>query len=119
MEHYTVLFYLETTIHVSGGTITHHQEGKQLYLQHLAFVTLLLLPVAELVLHSSTNSLHSSTKSSTKAAGSSNGVTNTRCCRYNSNKSPTRRNSFQVYYPDVYLRLNMFRALSRPLSGAQ
>ena len=28
-------FNLETTLHVSGGTITHHQERKQLYLQHL------------------------------------------------------------------------------------
>jgi hypothetical protein len=26
------LFYLETALHVSGGTITHHQERKQLYL---------------------------------------------------------------------------------------
>jgi hypothetical protein len=32
------LFYLETALHVSGGTITHHQECKQLYLQHLVFV---------------------------------------------------------------------------------
>jgi len=37
----------------------------------------------------------------------------------NSNKSPPRCNSFPVYYPDVYLQLNMFRAFSRPLSGAQ
>jgi len=37
----------------------------------------------------------------------------------NSNKSPTRCNSFSVYYPDVYLQLNMFRAFSRPSSGAQ
>jgi hypothetical protein len=47
------LFYLETALHVSGGTITHHQERKQLYLQHLVFVTPLLLPAAiveELVL---------------------------------------------------------------------
>jgi len=29
------LFYLETALHVSGGTITHHQERKQLYLQLL------------------------------------------------------------------------------------
>ena len=36
-----------------------------------------------------------------------------------SNKSPTRCNHFTVYYPDVYLQLNMFRALSRPSSGAQ
>jgi hypothetical protein len=28
-------FYLETALHVSGGTITHHQERKQLHLQHL------------------------------------------------------------------------------------
>jgi len=34
------LFYLETAVHVSGGTTTHHQERKQLYLQHLVFVTL-------------------------------------------------------------------------------
>jgi hypothetical protein len=38
---------------------------------------------------------------------------------FNSNKSPTRCNSFSVYYPDVYLQLNMFRAFSRPSSGAQ
>jgi hypothetical protein len=46
MQRYTVYFYLETTLHVSGGTTTHHQERKQLYLQHLAFVTPLLLPAA-------------------------------------------------------------------------
>jgi hypothetical protein len=37
------LFYLETTLHVSGGTTIHHQERKQLYLQHLVFITPLLL----------------------------------------------------------------------------
>jgi len=57
------LFYLETTLHVLGGTTAHHQERKQLYLQHLVFVTPLLLPTFI-------------------AAGSSNGVTNTRFCRY-------------------------------------
>jgi len=56
------LFYLETALLVSGGTSTRHQERRQLYLHHLVFVTPLLLPVAI-------------------AAGSSNGVTNTRCCR--------------------------------------
>jgi len=41
------LFYLETALRVSGGTITQHQERKQLYLQHLVFVTTpLLLPAA-------------------------------------------------------------------------
>jgi hypothetical protein len=53
------LFYMETAPHVLGDTSTHHQEGKQLYLQHLLFVTPLLLPVAI-------------------AAGNSNVVTNTR-----------------------------------------
>jgi len=57
------LLYLETALYVSGGTTTHHQERMQLYLQHLVFVTPLLLPAA-------------------LAAGSSNGETNTRCCRY-------------------------------------
>jgi len=40
------IFYLETALHVSGGTITHYQERKQLYLQHLVFVTPLLLSAA-------------------------------------------------------------------------
>jgi hypothetical protein len=57
------LFYLKTSLYVSGGTSTHHQERKQLYLQHLVFVRPLLLSAAI-------------------AAGSSNGLTNTRCCRY-------------------------------------
>ena len=38
---------------------------------------------------------------------------------FNSNKSPTWCNNFSVYYPDVCLQLNMFRAFSRPSSGAQ
>jgi hypothetical protein len=77
------LFYLETALHVSGSTSTHHQERKQLYLQHLVFVTPLLLPAAiveELELQSSSISF-------TIAADSSNGVTNTRCCRYSSLRS--------------------------------
>jgi hypothetical protein len=40
------LLYLETAPHVSGGTSTHHQERTQLYLQHLVFVTPLLLSAA-------------------------------------------------------------------------
>jgi len=40
------LFYLGTALHVLGGTSTHHQERKQLYLQHLVFVTPLLLSAA-------------------------------------------------------------------------
>jgi hypothetical protein len=37
---------METALHVSDGTSIHHQESKQLYLQHLVFVTPLLLPAA-------------------------------------------------------------------------
>ena len=40
------LFYPESILCVSGGTSTHHQERIQLYLQHLVFVTPLLLPAA-------------------------------------------------------------------------
>jgi len=40
------LFYLEGALHVSGGTFTHHQERKQMYLQRMVFVTPLLLPAA-------------------------------------------------------------------------
>jgi hypothetical protein len=57
------LFYLEAALHVSGGTTTHHQERIQLYLQHLVFVTQLLIPAGI-------------------AAGISNCVRNTRCCKY-------------------------------------
>jgi hypothetical protein len=46
MQRCTVYLYLETALHISGGTSTHHQERIQLYLQHLVFVTPLLLPVA-------------------------------------------------------------------------
>jgi hypothetical protein len=63
MQRYTVYLYLKTALLVSGGTSIHHQERIQLYLQHLVFVTPLLLPAA------------------------SNGVTNTRCCRYSCMRS--------------------------------
>jgi hypothetical protein len=46
MQRYTAYLYLETALHVSGGTSTHHQERRQLYLQHLVFVTPLLLSAA-------------------------------------------------------------------------
>jgi hypothetical protein len=46
MQRYTVYLYLETAVHVSDGTSTHHQERKQLYLQHLVYVTPLLLSAA-------------------------------------------------------------------------
>jgi hypothetical protein len=46
MHHYTFYLYLETALHVSGVTSTHHQVHIQLYLQHLVFVTPLLLSAA-------------------------------------------------------------------------
>jgi hypothetical protein len=46
MQRYIVYLYVETPLHVSGGTSTDHQERIQLYLQHLVFVTPLLLSAA-------------------------------------------------------------------------
>jgi hypothetical protein len=46
MQRYTFYLYLETVLHVSGGISTHHQECIQLYLQHLVFVTPLLISAA-------------------------------------------------------------------------
>jgi hypothetical protein len=43
MQRYTGYLYLETALHILGGTSTHHQERIQLYLQHLVGVTPLLL----------------------------------------------------------------------------
>jgi len=57
-----ILFYLETALHVSGGTAIYHQERKQLYVF-------------------TTQHIQTSSNSSTIAAGGSNGVANTRYCR--------------------------------------
>jgi hypothetical protein len=46
MQRYTVYLYLKTALHISGGTSTHHQELIHLYVQHLVFVTPLLLSAA-------------------------------------------------------------------------
>jgi hypothetical protein len=46
IQRYTVYLRLETALNISGGTSTHHQERIQLYLQHLIFVTALLLSAA-------------------------------------------------------------------------
>jgi hypothetical protein len=42
------LFYLETALHISGGTITHHQERKQMYLQHLVLQSAAIMEELEL-----------------------------------------------------------------------
>ena len=86
------LFYLETDLHVSGGTSTHHQERKQLCLQYLVFVTpYCYLPLSwkswnlsECAVGGVRHPQHTQTgsSSSTIAAGSSKGVTNTRYCRH-------------------------------------
>jgi hypothetical protein len=49
MQRYTVYLYLQTALHISGGSFTHHQERIQLYLQHLVFVTTPLLLSAAIV----------------------------------------------------------------------
>jgi hypothetical protein len=87
MQRYTIYLYLETALHVSGGTFTHHQERIHLYLQHLVFVTSLLLSAAiveelEPVRVCCGWRTQTGSNSSTIAADSSNGVTNNRCCRY-------------------------------------
>ena len=46
MQRYTVYFIWKLLYVISGATTTHHQECKQLYLQHLVFVRPLLLPAA-------------------------------------------------------------------------
>jgi hypothetical protein len=46
MQRYTFYLYLETALHVLGNTSNYHQERIQLYLQHMVFVTPLLLSAA-------------------------------------------------------------------------
>jgi hypothetical protein len=46
LQRYTVYLYLKTALHISGGISTHHQERRQLYVQHPVFVTPLLLSAA-------------------------------------------------------------------------
>jgi hypothetical protein len=43
MQRYTVYLYLETALHISGGTSTHHQEYIQMYRNHVVFFTPLVL----------------------------------------------------------------------------
>jgi hypothetical protein len=41
---------METALHVSGDNTTHHQERKQLYLQHLVFVRPSILDAVDTVI---------------------------------------------------------------------
>jgi hypothetical protein len=97
MQRYTVYLYLETVLHVSDGTFTHHQERIQLYLQHLVFSHRYgYLPLSwkswnwfECAVGGVCHPQHTQTgpNSSMIAADSSNGVTNTRYCRYSCMRS--------------------------------
>ena len=46
MQRHTFDLYLETSLHISVGISTHHQEHIQMYIQHLLLVKPVLLPVA-------------------------------------------------------------------------
>jgi len=48
MQQYTVYVYLQTALNVSGSIPTHHQELISPYLQYLALLRPLLLPVVSL-----------------------------------------------------------------------
>jgi hypothetical protein len=48
IQRHTVYLYLETALYISSGTSTYHQERIQPHLQHLVFVTPLLLSAAGL-----------------------------------------------------------------------
>ena len=51
MQQYTVYLYLQIALHVSGGNSTHHQEFISLYLQYMALLRPLLLPVVSVTSH--------------------------------------------------------------------
>jgi len=68
MQKYTVYLYLQTAPHVSCCISTHHQELISLYLQYVALLRPLLLPVVSHPV--------------TFTTGSSNGLSNARYCRY-------------------------------------
>ena len=100
------IYFWKTALYVSDGISTHHQEHTQLYLKYLVLVKPLLLPasiVEELELvwmwcgfwsvlvrlqpHQNRSIQYphhtqTSSTSSTIEAGSSNGLTSTRYCKY-------------------------------------
>ena len=80
MQRYTVYFIWKLLYMFRVVATTHHQERKQLYLQHLIFVTPLQLPAATCIAVDSNNG--PLLLPAAIAADSNNGLTNTRCCRY-------------------------------------
>ena len=65
---------MEVVLSIHFNFMYFHQEHTQLYLQRLALVKPLLLPIVE--------ELERSSNSSTIAAGSSNSLTSAKCCKY-------------------------------------
>jgi len=59
MQRYTVYLYLQTVLHVSSGISTHHQELISLYVQYLALLRPLLLPVVSVAGWEMTGRSHS------------------------------------------------------------
>jgi hypothetical protein len=75
MQRYTVYLYMETALHISGDTFTHHQERIQLYLQHLVIChTVTAICRYRGVRHP--QHTQTGSNSSTIAANSNNVVTN-------------------------------------------
>jgi len=74
MQQNRVYLCLSTSLHVSGGICTHHQQLISLYLQYLALIRPLMLRVVNVT----ARKLHLVTFTT----GSSNGLVNARYCRY-------------------------------------
>jgi len=81
MQRYTVYLYLETALHISGGTSIHHQERIVSTVSGI-FHTVTATCRYRGRVGTGLSVTQTSSNSSTIAADSSNGVTNTRCCRY-------------------------------------
>jgi hypothetical protein len=106
MKLYTVYLYLETALHVWGGTTTHCEEHIQLYLQHLvpdAVDTVVCAPDDGWRYHPKHVERFPDIN---------------KLCKIQINQ-PTRCNNFSSLLLDVYVWRNMFRASSRPSPGAQ
>jgi hypothetical protein len=108
MQSYTVYLYLKNALHVLGGTSTHNLERIQLYLQHLEFVTPLLLSAA-IVEELEPEHTQTSSNSSTTAADSSNVVTtdavDTVVCAPNDGRKYHPKHVEQ--FPDINKRCNV------------
>ena len=86
MQHTQFIYFWKTALRGSGGISTHHQEHTQLYLQYLVLVKLFWCSCCQQPHQNRSIQLphhaQTSSNSSTIAAGSSNGLTITRYCKY-------------------------------------